>query len=80
MAIRLRTVDGIRVALCAVETDEEPGDVYLDDSDDHALRIKLWRDWQSEANCRAAMDSQKRRDAGEEHAKWAATQEGAGEP
>jgi hypothetical protein len=33
MAIRLRTVDGVRVALCAVESDPKPGDVYLDDSD-----------------------------------------------
>lgn len=82
--MRLRTVDGIRVALCAVESDPMPGDVYLDDADDHALRVKFVRDYQSEAPDRdpwwllrleypeewAAMDSQKVRDAVEEHQRW----------
>lgn len=48
MAMRLRTVDGVRVALCAAETDPEPGDIYLDDADDRAIRIKLTRDWRRE--------------------------------
>lgn len=74
MAIRLRTVTGpdgcpIRVALCAFETDPEPGDVYLDDGDHYALAAKFRRDWQGQINDFpypeewAAMDTQKKRDA-----------------
>lgn len=44
MSIRIRTVDGVRVALCAAETDPMPADVYLDDSDHHALNVKFTRD------------------------------------
>lgn len=76
MAIRLRTVNGVRVALCAVESDEEPGDLYLDDVDHYALSAKFCRDWQGDT-CSwnypvewAAMDTQKVRDAAEEAEKW----------
>lgn len=88
MSMRLRTVNGIRVALCAVESDSMPGDVYLDDGDQHALTVKFVRDVQEMAagsDARilelmsivyaeewAAMDSQKLRDAVEELNKWAA--------
>lgn len=44
MSIRIRTVDGVRVALCAAETDSMPGDTYLDDGDHHALNTKFTRD------------------------------------
>lgn len=44
MAIRLRTVNGIRIALCAAETDKLPGDIYLDDNDHYALAAKFARD------------------------------------
>lgn len=73
MSIRLRTVSGVRVALCANETDEETGDVYLDDGEHYALAAKFARDWKTgveypdEWN---AMDSQKRRDAEEELHRW----------
>lgn len=76
MAIRLRTVGGVRVALCAVESDERPGDVYLDDGEHYALAAKFRRDWQGQTNDFsypeewAAMDTQKVRDAGEDLAKW----------
>jgi hypothetical protein len=72
MAIRLRTVDGIRVALCAVESDVKPGDIYLDDADHLALAAKFRRDWAGQINDVdypvqwAAMDTQKVRDAEEE--------------
>jgi hypothetical protein len=46
MAIRLRTVNGIRIALCAAETDPMPGDIYLNDSDHYALSAKYADDWQ----------------------------------
>ena len=46
MAIRLRTVNGVRVALCAYETDAEPGDIYLHDGEHYALAAKFCRDWQ----------------------------------
>mgnify|MGYP001598312348 CR=1 FL=1 len=41
MAIRLRTVGGTLVALCAAETDPVPCDVYLDDGDHYALAAKF---------------------------------------
>lgn len=69
MAIRLRTVGGVRVALCAAETDPEPGDVYLDDGDHYALSAKYAHDYQGQTiDWRYpeewdAMESQKLRDA-----------------
>lgn len=83
MAIRLRTVDGVRVALCAVESDPKPGDIYLDDGDHYALAAKFRRDWEGQVNDFpypvewAAMDTQKVYDAKEEHRKWAAQQPSA---
>ena len=83
MAIRLRTVNGVRVALCAVESDPMPGDVYLDDGDHHALSTKFGLDWQSmgfiasppiDENVTATMETQKVRDAREELKKWQAAQ------
>lgn len=74
MAIRLRTVDGIRVALCAAESDSMPGDVYLDDADHYALAAKFARDRDLEPYPEewAAMDTQKRRDAETELNRWLA--------
>jgi hypothetical protein len=69
MAIRIRTVDGVMVALCAYETDEQPGDVYLDDAQHYALAAKFRRDWHGQMNDFpyptewATMDTQKLRDA-----------------
>lgn len=48
MAIRIRTVGNVRVALCAAETDPKPGDVYLDDADHYALAAKFAKDWQGQ--------------------------------
>lgn len=45
MAIRLRTVNGTRIALCAAETDPKPNDIYLDDGDHYALAAKFAKDW-----------------------------------
>lgn len=81
MAIRLRTVAGIRIALCAAETDAMPGDVYLDDGEHYALAAKFCHDWQGQAvdwsypEEWAAMESQKLRDAKEELDRWLATQD-----
>lgn len=72
MAIRLRTVGDVRVALCAVEADPMPDDVYLDDADHHALTAKFARDWHGRGfdveypDEWTAMDTQKVRDAKEE--------------
>lgn len=69
MAIRLRTINGIRTALCAAETDAMEGDTYLDDGDHHALSAKYAHDWQGREICWEypeqweAMESQKKRDA-----------------
>jgi hypothetical protein len=72
MAIRLRTIDGIRVALCAAETDPMLGDIYLDDADHYALSAKYANDWQGRIidwnypEQWKLMQSQKKRDAKEE--------------
>ena len=76
MAIRLRTVNGTRVALCAAETDSKPGDVYLDDADHMALAAKFGQDWQGqtvnwqESSYWDAMETQKVRDAETELNSW----------
>ena len=76
MAIRIRTVEGVRVALCAVETDPAPGDTYLDDGDHYALAAKFSRDWTGRRagweypEEWAAMESQKLRNAGTELQEW----------
>jgi hypothetical protein len=78
MAIRLRDVNGTRVALCAVESDPMPGDIYLDDRDHYALSAKFCRDFcPSDGKCRveypeewSTMETQKVRDAEEEMDKW----------
>ena len=44
MAIRLRSADGIRVALCAAETTSQPGDHYIDDAEHYALAAKFAQD------------------------------------
>lgn len=82
MAIRLRTVAGLRVALCAAETNALPGDVYVDDGDHHALSAKFAQDWQGRTVKWGpypeweAMATQKLCDAYEEFRKW----EDAGRP
>jgi hypothetical protein len=87
MAIRIRVVDGVTVALCAVESDKMEGDIYLDDGAHHALSSKFGLDFHSMgylADPRAdpivvaVMESQKVRDAEEEHNKWQAAQEKEG--
>lgn len=81
MAIRLRSVDGYRVALCAAETDQQPGDLYLDDGDHYALAAKFAQDWQGDTvdwsypEHWEAMASQKLRDAETELKRWLAEQE-----
>ena len=76
MAIRIRTVAGTRVALCAAETDEQPGDTYLDDATQYALAAKFALDWRGERvdwsypTEWAAMETQKMRDAETELIAW----------
>lgn len=66
MAIRLRVVNGVPVALCAAETDDQIGDFYLDDDWHHALLVKFARDIRDEgisvehSEEWALMDTQKR--------------------
>lgn len=50
MAMRVRVVEGNIVALCAAEFPAEAGDLYIDDGQDHAIRTKLARDFNSERN------------------------------
>ena len=48
MAMRLRRTSKGWVALCAVNSVSMPDDIYLDDVQDHAIRLKLEADWLSE--------------------------------
>jgi hypothetical protein len=48
MAMRLRKTGQFWKALCAAETEALPGDVYLDDAQDRAIRLKIEADWNSE--------------------------------
>ena len=78
MAIRLRTVSGVRVALGAAETDPMPGDLYIDDGDHYALAAKFSHDYRDRNRTAmgeypeewTAMSTQKVRDAKEEIEKW----------
>ncbi len=45
MAMRLRTVNGVMVALCAAKTKDEEGDIYIDDGFHYAISQKYWRDY-----------------------------------
>ena len=44
MSIRIRTVGGVTVALCAARSVGKPGDRYLDDVEHMALARKFWMD------------------------------------
>lgn len=79
MAIRLRILGDLTVALCAAETDARPGDIYLDDACHRALSTKFGLDWQSmgfiadppiDQEISALMATQKMRDAEQELDKW----------
>jgi hypothetical protein len=48
MAIRVRRVNGVLVAVCAARSVEKPGDLYLDDGVHQALAEKFLEDFQSE--------------------------------
>ena len=45
MAMRLRIVDGVKVALCAAKTLPQEGDIYLDDGWHYTISQKYWRDY-----------------------------------
>lgn len=82
MAIRLRIVSGSYVALCAVESDEKVGDIYLDDAMHGALKTKCAEDFNEmfgdsmrqilpmDERLSQLMRTQKVRDAKEEFLKW----------
>jgi hypothetical protein len=76
MAIRIRKVEGVRIALCAAETNPLPGDLYLDDNVHYALAAKFARDWRGQVVNWEYKDhdylarTQKLRDAKEELQKW----------
>jgi len=48
MAIRIRFINGEKVALCAAKSSPQLGDLYLDDNDHHALTIKFTEDFKKE--------------------------------
>ncbi|KKK80938.1 hypothetical protein LCGC14_2818460 [marine sediment metagenome] len=45
MAMRLRTVNGELMALCAAYSEEKQGDIYIDDGWNYAISQKYWRDY-----------------------------------
>lgn len=55
MAIRIRKIQGITIALCAAETKPKKGDLYLDDPAHHALTTKFGLDWYNEGFLKDAM-------------------------
>jgi len=59
MAIRIRNVNGELVALCAAETELEPGDLYFDDVVDSALREKFLEDYKKEGLIEAQAEPSK---------------------
>lgn len=68
MAIRIRRVNGITIALCAVESDPKEGDLYLDDAVHSALVTKFSEDYKlgiSEEKRVELMQQEKVRDAKE---------------
>lgn len=70
VSIRIRTVNGVRIALCAAETDAASGDLYLDDADHYALSAKYAHDYQGQTIDWPAV---------EELNRWLAEQEVVGE-
>ena len=75
MAIRLRKVGGQWIAVCAVESDSQEGDVYLDDGQHHALTTKFSLDYElgiADPTLVRLTEQHKIRDAEEEAEKWAA--------
>jgi len=48
MAIRLREINGVLIALCAARSVPKDGDIYLDDNAHGALNLKFRRDHASE--------------------------------
>ncbi len=48
MAIIIRKIKGVAVAVCAAKTMVEDGDVYLEDNIHHALKVKFAVDFESE--------------------------------
>jgi len=73
VALRLRQVKGIWIALCAAETDEQEGDIYLDDNLHYALSCKFAREnvgeW-SDPQHAVLAETQKKRDAKQELVAW----------
>jgi len=45
MAIRIRRVNGVLIAICAAKSIPKEGDVYLDDAQHEALSAKFRRDY-----------------------------------
>ena len=73
MAIRIRTIDGITIALCAVESNPKEGDIYLDDNIHCALVTKFSEDYNlniSDEKLVKLMNTQKVRNAKDEIEKW----------
>jgi hypothetical protein len=73
MAIRVRRINGITIALCAVESDPKEGDLYLDDAVHSALVTKFSEDYDlgiSEEKRVELMQQEKVRDAKEEIERW----------
>lgn len=45
MAIRIRVIDGVTIAICAARSVEKEGDIYLDDAAHYALSTKFALDF-----------------------------------
>jgi len=73
MAIRVRKINGSIIAVCAAETDEKAGDIYLDDNIHYALATKFSNDWNmgyENQELLKLMEGEKVRDAEEDLTEW----------
>ena len=59
--------------MCAAEYEAQPGDIYIDDAQDHALREKYLEDYESEgllnASGQSVLELKEERKKGEEEDK-----------
>lgn len=61
MAIRLREIDGVWIAICAARSMPKQGDVYLHDGMHHALSVKFDQDFGNEYRITPWSDAEKDR-------------------
>lgn len=82
MAMRLRTVEGTMIAVCAALTEPKDGDVYLDDGQHYALTMKYMHEAGYDVGEYADLMEREQgyRDAAAEHEAWTRSQDVSATP